>query len=52
MWACGWDGTVALGACGSPRSDLSNCFYSLEKLRQELSKFPMFLQLTYQLISC
>lgn len=41
MWECGWEGTEALWKCGSPPSDWSHCFYSLEKLRSELSKFPM-----------
>lgn len=41
MWECGWVGTTGLWKCGSPPSDWSNCFYSLEKLRNELSKFPM-----------
>ena len=41
MWGCGWDGTAMLWARRSPCSDWSNCFYSLEKLRSELSKCPM-----------
>ena len=51
MWEGGWDVTAALCKYGSARSDLSNCFYSLEKLRSELSKFPV-LTLPIQPLSC
>lgn len=40
IWSGGRDGTGASQVWRGPHSDLSNCFYSLEKLRSELSKFP------------